>query len=113
MAENFKIPSGLAICQCADFSYWPLKVLQQKISLAQKFKFNERTLASSTCGGVAGAGGHRGRLQDDSVATGGESNRHLLIQDPTWSLSDGGKGNHVTWNVFLNALIFGGFDVVR
>lgn len=42
---------------------------------------------SSTCGGVAGAGGHRGRLQDDGVAAGGQPNRHLLIQDPAWSLS--------------------------
>lgn len=44
--------------------------------------------ASATCGGVAGAGGHRGRLQDDGVAAGGQSNRHLLVQDPTWSLRD-------------------------
>lgn len=51
----------------------------------------ERTLACSTSGGVAGAGGHRGRLQDDGVAAGGESHRHLLVQDPAWTLSHRGE----------------------
>lgn len=37
---------------------------------------------------MAGAGGHRGGLQDDGVAAGGETNRHLLIKDPTWSLEN-------------------------
>lgn len=37
---------------------------------------------------MAGAGGHRGRLQDDGVAAGGETNCHLLVKDPTWSLEN-------------------------
>lgn len=47
------------------------------------------TLVSSTLGSVAGAGGHRGRLEDDGVAAGGEPNRHLLVEDPPWSLNKG------------------------
>lgn len=45
-----------------------------------------------TGGGVAGARGHRRRLQDDGVAAGGEPHRHLLIQDLPRSLNE--EGNH-------------------
>lgn len=45
-------------------------------------------LLPSTCGGVARAGGHRGRLEDDSVTAGGEPNCHLLVKDPSWSLEE-------------------------
>lgn len=70
----------------------------------------EGTVASSTCGGVAGAGRHWGRLQDDGVAAGGQSNRHLLVQDPTWSLGGGvggvikNKPLYITNNCLKNAL---------
>lgn len=37
---------------------------------------------------MAGAGGHWGRLQDDGVAAGGESNCHLLVEDAPWSLEE-------------------------
>lgn len=40
----------------------------------------------STWGAVAGARGHRRRLEDDGVAAGGEPNRHFLIQDAPRSL---------------------------
>lgn len=40
----------------------------------------------ATCRRVSGARRHRGGLQDDGVAAGGQPDRHVLIEDPTWSL---------------------------
>lgn len=45
-------------------------------------------LLLSTCRSVARAWGHRGRLEDDSVTAGGQSNCHLLVEDPAWSLHE-------------------------
>lgn len=56
---------------------------------------------SSTLAGVAGAGGHRGRLEDDGVAAGGESNRHLLVEDPPWSLNKGEREEFGMFSLYL------------
>lgn len=45
-------------------------------------------LSLPTCRSVAGAGGHRGRLEDDGVTAGGQPNCHLLVEDPAWSLQE-------------------------